>query len=220
MIGNPALRPETGWAWDVGGGRWQESGRSVGPGLRRGRPLLAGVILIVWSQNSQRTMVPVNVGEAWVQGFEVSSALDLLGRVDLDASLTRTISRNLVPRAAVANNQLPRIPPWETWIGTSIRRKSASGSGTVGPTPLPTTGTQPTTSAHQPAASMTPSSASRLFPASRWAAVRNLLDQRVDVVDRDPLDTWTGARRVQALTDFAGYPLPGRTFLFTLTWTG
>ena len=52
------------------------------------------------------------------------------------------------------------------------------------------------------------------------AAVRNLLDQRVDVVDRDPLDTSTGARRVQALTDFAGYPLPGRTFLFTLTWTG
>ena len=55
---------------------------------------------------------------------------------------------------------------------------------------------------------MTPSSASRRFFLSVEAAVRNLLDQRVDVVDRDPLDTSTGARRVQALTDFAGYPFP------------
>ena len=75
MIGNPALRPETGWAWDVGAaGRSPDApwGRVSGEVAHFWR---ASSDLIVWSQNSQRTMVPVNVGEAWVQGFEVSSAL-------------------------------------------------------------------------------------------------------------------------------------------------
>ena len=221
MIGNPALRPETGWAWDVGAaGRVHDApwGGLSGEVAHFWR---ASSDLIVWSQNSQRTMVPVNVGEAWVQGFELAGALSLLGRVELDASLTRTISRNLVSRAAVANNQLPRIPPWEAWIGTSVhhRERFRVGHGWSYTAPNYWDATNyfqtPARSLHDAFLRVAP-----LPSLSVEAAVRNLFDQRVDVVDRDPLDARSGARRVQALTDFTGYPLPGRTFLFTLTWTG
>jgi iron complex outermembrane receptor protein len=221
MIGNPGLRPETGWAWDVGAaGRTPQAdwGRVSGEVAHFWR---ASSDLIVWTQTSQRTMVPVNVGEAWVQGFELSAALELLGAVDLDGSLTRTLSRNLVPRAAVADNQLPRIPPWEAWIGTSVHHREVVRVGhgwsyTAANYWDATNYFQtPARSFHDAFVRVSP------IPAlSLEAAVRNLTDRRVEVVDRDPLDTTSGARRVQALTDFTGYPLPGRTFLFTLTWTG
>lgn len=221
MIGNPGLRPETGWAWDVGaagrtpGATWGRASAEVAHFWRASRDL------IVWSQNSQRTMVPVNVGEAWVQGLELSAALELLGALDLDASLTRTVSVNLVPRAAVANNQLPRIPPWEAWIGTSLhhRERVRVGHGWSYTAPNFWDATNyfetPARSLHDAFVRVSP------VPAvSLEAAARNLTDRRVEVVDRDPLDDTSDARRVQPLTDFTGYPLPGRTFLFTLTWTG
>ncbi|MEC7947357.1 MAG: TonB-dependent receptor [Myxococcota bacterium] len=221
MIGNPDLEPETGWAWDIGaagradGADWGAVSGEIAHFWR------ASQDLIVWSQNSQRTMVPVNVGEAWVQGLEFSGTLDLLGAVDLDASLTRTVSVNLVPRAAVANNQLPRIPPWEAWIGTSIHHREAIriGHGWSYTAPNYWDATNyfltPARSLHDAFIRVAPAPA-----VSLEAAVRNLANRRVEVVDRDPLDDTSDARRVQALNDFTGYPLPGRTFLFTLTWTG
>ena len=221
MIGNSDLKPETGWSWDVGA-----AGRTAGADWGR----VSGEVahfwrassdLIVWSQNSQRTMVPVNVGEAWVQGLELSAAIELLGMLDLDTSFTRTTSINLVPRAAVANNQLPRIPPWEAWVGTSLHHREVVrvGHGWSYTAPNYWDATNyfqtPARSLHDTFVRVSP------VPAVSFeGAVRNLTDRRVEVVDRDPLDETSEARRVQALTDFTGYPLPGRTFLFTLTWTG
>jgi outer membrane receptor protein involved in Fe transport len=49
--------------------------------------------------------------------------------------------------------------------------------------------------------------------------VRNLLDVRTLSVDRNPLSDADNTSVQQALTDFAGYPLPGRTILVSLTWT-
>jgi len=221
MIGNPDLKPETGWSWDVGA-----AGRTSGAdwGMISGEVAhfwRASSDLIVWSQNSQRTMVPVNVGEAWVQGLEISGALELLGVVDLDASLTRTVTVNLVPRAAVANNQLPRIPPWEAWIGTSVHHREVIRIGHGWSYTAPNYW-DPTNYFQTPARSLHDAFV-RVAPVpavSIEAAVRNLTDRRVEVVDRDPLDDTSDARRVQPLNDFTGYPLPGRTLLFTLTWTG
>ena len=166
-------------------------------------------------------MVPINVGKAWVQGLELSGTLELLGILDLDTSLTRTVSVNLMPRAAVANNQLPRIPPWEAWVGTSVHHREVlrvgHGWSYTAPNDWDSTNyfQTPARSLHDAFVRVSP------VPAVSFEmAVRNITDRRVEVVDRDPLDETSDARRVQALTDFTGYPLPGRTFLFTLTWTG
>ena len=60
-------------------------------------------------------------------------------------------------------------------------------------------------------------------PSAKWPsfelAVRNLMDSLVEVVPRNPLDRQDDSRMVQPLTDFTGYPLPGRTFLFSVRWT-
>jgi hypothetical protein len=37
-------------------------------------------------------------------------------------------------------------------------------------------------------------------------------------VDRNPLDADDNALVVKPLTDFVGYPLPGRTVMFTVRW--
>ncbi|HNC98340.1 MAG TPA: hypothetical protein PKW90_19565, partial [Myxococcota bacterium] len=50
--------------------------------------------------------------------------------------------------------------------------------------------------------------------------VLNLLDVRGMAVPRDPLNPRSSAEVVKPLTDFAGFPLPGRTILVGLRWTG
>jgi hypothetical protein len=39
-------------------------------------------------------------------------------------------------------------------------------------------------------------------------------------MDRNPLSDDDDTPILQPLTDFTGYPLPGRTWLFTLRWSG
>jgi hypothetical protein len=50
--------------------------------------------------------------------------------------------------------------------------------------------------------------------------VLNLTDRFVQVVPRDSLNPDDDAVVVDPITDFVGYPLPGRTVLATLRWTG
>jgi hypothetical protein len=50
--------------------------------------------------------------------------------------------------------------------------------------------------------------------------VRNLFDHMVARVPRNPLDPEDTAVVLQGLDDFHGYPLAGRTVLFSLRWTG
>ena len=59
--------------------------------------------------------------------------------------------------------------------------------------------------------------ASRAFTLA--VDVRNLTDVRALAVDRNPLSDADDTPVQQALTDFAGYPLPGRTVLVSLTWS-
>lgn len=221
LVGNPDLRPERGWQWDVGTAvRTPEAawGRVSGElsGFWR-----QSTDLIAWSQNSQRTLIPVNVGRARVQGVEAALAVELLGAIDVDVSLTQTTTENQGERRAVAGNELPRVPPWEAYIGSSLHHEEwvrvGHGWSATAPTFWDATNyyQAPRRSFHNVFARV------GLHPAVRLELeCRNLLNTTVEVVDRDPLDDRSDARRVQAVTDFVGYPLPGRTFLFTLRFTG
>ena len=48
--------------------------------------------------------------------------------------------------------------------------------------------------------------------------VRNLTNQIVETVPRDPLNPNDGNQIITAIDDFNGYPLPGRTWLLSLRW--
>ena len=49
--------------------------------------------------------------------------------------------------------------------------------------------------------------------------IRNLFDRLVERTPRNPLDQADKAMVLQGLDDFDGYPLAGRTVLFSLRWS-
>lgn len=220
-IGNEDLVPEQGWAWDVGARAATGQGGKLAGTLDLTAFWSDTTDLIVWTQNSQRTLVPVNVGRAWAQGIEAASDVALLGWLDSQAALTWTLSRNLTPLASVADNQLPRIPEWQASVATSLHwdervRLGHTWTWSAGSYWDATNWyLSPPRSLH--------GAFLRLQAAPDWPSLElaalNLSDRIAEVVPRNPLDETDGSRIVQAVTDFAGYPLPGRTFLATVRWT-
>ena len=223
QVGNAALLPETGWQWDVGGGVRLPDHPAVSLALDVTHFWLASQDRIVLIQNSQRTSVPVNFGRTWTQGLEVALDLALLGVLDSQTAVTGTLSRNLEARADVANKQLPRVPARQITQATSAHWEDRVR---LGHTWTYTSGNfwdatnwfeTPPRSLHGAFLRATPAPA---LGFSLEASVLNLFDRTTEVVDRNPLDPADTARALQPLTDFIGYPLAGRTWLFSVRWAG
>ncbi len=220
IIGNPDLRPERGLQWDVGLRAQLPSDRPSQGSLDLTVFENRSEDLIVVVQNAQGTGVPVNLSRAWVRGVEGSAQLSV-GPVDSQSNATRTLSRDLSSRPQYANNQLPRIPLWEVSQATSV---SLEDRVRVGHTVSYTASNYWDRTNFYLAA---PRTLHGLFARVRpldagphiEVGVRNLLDRTVEVVPRNPLDPGDDARIVQPITDFTGYPLPGRTWMATLRWS-
>ncbi len=218
VIGNTDLRPETAVAWDAG------ARLAGGPPEVVAGSLSATVFwrrsddAIVYVQNSQSTQVPVNFGRARVWGIEAAADATVARAVDLRAALTWTDSVNLDEAEAYRGNQLPGVPTWEVEGRASVRildvaRLGGSYGYTAG-TYLDATNWYLTAPRNLVGAF------ARVQPGPRWPSleieVRNLLDITTQEVPRDPLNPDDGETVVKPLTDFAGYPLPGRTILVTI----
>lgn len=219
--GNTDLRPESGWKWDVGTRLSLPPERAVTGALDVAHFWSSTQDLIAYVQNSQRTLVPVNVGRAWVQGLEAALTVQGWGWVDSRTNLAWTVSRNLESDTAVAGNQLPRVPAWELYQGSSVHWEDRVR---LGHTFSFTAGNYwDATNWYRSA----PRAIHGLFLRARlgrtpWSAeldVLNVGDRFVEVVPRDPALEGDENRVVQAITDFVGYPLPGRTWLLTLSWS-
>ena len=219
VVGNTDLLPEHGWQADLGA-RWAMPSRWGVTGsvdLAWFRSMVEDQIVYV--QNGQQSSVPINLGRAFTQGVEAAVSLDLVGWLDTQSNLTWTQSRNLTPQQDVINNQLPRVPAWELYQGTSWHweehlRVGHSWSYTDG------NYWDATNWYLSP-----PRSLHGLFVRGGvrgWSlelSVLNLLDNTVALVDRNPLSDLDDTLVPQPLTDFFGYPLPGRSFLLTVAWS-
>ena len=109
IAGNAALVPEEANQVD-GGVRWTPSGANW-----RGSADLSAFYkqaqnLIVYEQNSQRTMTPRNVGQSRVYGAEFSLQATWKEWLDLQFNWARTESENREDDPSVNGMQLPRIP--------------------------------------------------------------------------------------------------------------
>ncbi|MCP4806220.1 MAG: TonB-dependent receptor [Proteobacteria bacterium] len=218
--GNDELLPEEGLHVDVSG-RVRTPTSSLGSvTLDVGHFWMVSENRIVLVQNSQRTSVPTNLGETWVQGLEAALTIDALGWVDSATTLTRTLSVNLDERDAYWQNQLPRIPLWEVSQRTSVHwdervRLGHGWSYTDG-------NYWDATNWYESPPRNLHSVFLRAQPTPAWpsleASVLNLFDRQVEVVPRNRLDPDDTGRTVQPVTDFVGYPLPGRTLLVSLSW--
>ena len=220
MIGNPDLTPERGWQWDIGTRAKLEAGENTHWRVDLAHFWVASEDRITWIQNSQRTLKPVNLGKTWTQGIE-SAIQGQLGRyVQTDTNVTLTRSRNLDPDPAIANNQLPGTPPLSIWHSTALallddRVRLTHAIRHIAPNYLDATNWVRT------APRNTQDLTLQGRPNPRWPlielGVQNLLDTITEVVPQNPLDP-SSAPVVQPITDFAGHPLPGRTWTLSLRW--
>jgi iron complex outermembrane receptor protein len=220
LQGNSDLAPETGIQVDVGlrvvipQNPWVSGSVDMAGFVNRAEGL------IVYVQNSTRTLVPVNMDATEVRGLELAVSLVVLDTVDSRTSITRTFSKNLSESESLAGNQVPGVPEWEIAQNTSAHwgdrvRVGHSWSWTAGNYWDATNWyLSPPRSIH--------GAFLRVQPTPAWPSleldVLNLTNTIVEVVPRNPLDESDPNRIVQGVTDFVGYPLPGRTFLFSLHW--
>ncbi len=220
VIGNPSLLPESSTTADAG----IRSTKTVGS-LDAVAELsvfhTASQNKIVFVQNSQRTVRPINVKGARVYGIETAltlSAFDLLGS---QTSVTRTWSTNQSQAKAYSGNQLPGVPSIEIWQQSSI---GWSNRVTAGHTYSFTAGEfWDQTNWYQAAPRHLHAAFLRMVPVRSGPEIeveaRNLTNQLVEQVDRDPLNPEDNAVVLKGIDDFHGYPLPGRTWLVSLRWS-
>jgi iron complex outermembrane receptor protein len=126
VIGNPTLQPERSWRWDVGL-EFERDDWLLGP-LRVDRAVLSAAVfdthsddLIVFEQNSQRTVRPVNVADAKTRGFETAVAASLFGVLDLKANFTWIDSENTSDIPFLRGNRLPGVPERELLLRADLR---------------------------------------------------------------------------------------------------
>ncbi|MCB9776953.1 MAG: TonB-dependent receptor [Alphaproteobacteria bacterium] len=219
VVGNPDLRPERGRMLDLALRLAPPERGGVQGVLEAGAFANRMTDQIVYVQNAQRTMVPLNLDDSRTRGLELALALDLWARIESRSALTRSWSENLSTDPAEAGNQLPRIPAWELSQRTAVLHGER---WRIGHDYSFTDGNFWDRTNFYRAA---PRHLHGLFARvgsdaglSAELSVRNLFDRVVQVVPRNPLDPDETDLVVQPLTDFVGYPLPGRTVLFTLRW--
>jgi outer membrane receptor protein involved in Fe transport len=210
-VGNPDLRAEQAWNADAGadlaGDAWSVS--AVGFWTE-------ATDRIVFVQNAQQVAQPINLAAASLRGVEVGGAVGGRG-VDASLAATWTDARQRSADPTYDGNPIPRVPAWE--IQSAL-------SGTRGPLQLGWTGsfvagTWLDSAGFQRAGPRWIHGAFGRLTFGSWAMtidIRNVANRIAEVGPRDPLVD-DGAVAVRAMTDFLGYPLPGRVALVGLVWS-
>ena len=171
---------------------------------------------IVFVQNAQGVALPLNLRDARVHGVELASGLSAWDRVESSTNLTWTRSQNLDTDPTYAGNQLPRIPLWSlhqrtalVWRALRIGHRYDFVDGNY----------WDLTNWFRAAPRHLHGGFVRVM-AGPWSVEADVLNLTNRISERVPLDPLRpeGERVEQPVTDFAGYPLPGRTFLLTMRW--
>jgi iron complex outermembrane receptor protein len=206
QIGNPALVPERGAAWDLGvTARWSPTPTvhaSVEAAAYETRTRQA----IIWIQNSQRTTRPQNLERAIVHGAEfvargnwILTARSLLG---LTAIATFQDARDDGPSPAYHGKRLPYQPSSQASItalyeGASIRIvHTVDAESSI--------------------------ERDRYNTPERRRGARTLQDLAMTwKIPRRSLDATVTVRNLtnRRAQDVDGFPLPGRSVLLDLTWS-
>lgn len=219
IVGNPDLRPERGQSVDLTVAWRAQPHPTVRLDVELGGFARWGRDRIVYVQNAQRSMIPVNFGRSRVLGAEGALQLDVSDVFSMASSVTLQDPRNLQDDPAVFGKFLPSTPRWQwdqrTEVGWHQLVRVGHSLHFTGETPYDALNwfLAPPRWIH--------GAYLRLQP---WAVgpsleleVANLTDNRATMVDIDPLQPDAG-QTLAPLTDVVGYPLAGRTWMLTLVW--
>jgi len=176
--------------------------------------------LIQFVQNSQRVARPENIASAEVIGAESSVTLGLWSAVWLSASYTLTDAVDTSGVAGQQGNQLPGRPKHTLNTGLSGHWRSLEAGYRLdfeSSNSLDRAGFElvPERLYHSAHLAYSPSWATGW---SLTGELRNMTDNRVEVVPVLPQPAGVEVTTPRAISDYLGFPLPGRTFFLTLKW--
>ncbi|MBA2320008.1 MAG: TonB-dependent receptor, partial [Deltaproteobacteria bacterium] len=212
FVGNPDLRPEDAWQADLG--------------LHVARGPVAADVGVYWREvvdliafvvNAQQIARPANLERASIHGLDLGLSASASGlTLTTAATLLETVNRSQDP--TYAGNALPRLPTFELEVGATASRGPAQlgyrGSYTAGNwLDAANYALSPQRVFH--------TAFGRLAIGDGWkltGEVRNLANHIAAASPRDPLVD-DGVVAVRAITDFTGYPLPGRAILLGVQWS-
>jgi vitamin B12 transporter len=225
MKGQANLRPEHAWYVDVGvlvtvAEQERFQGRVEAAGFSR-----FARDLIVYLPNAQKVLIPANFERARLQGLELAAVLRFADRVETSTSATFTDARRVSMNPTYDGKQIPLVPRFEAHHRTSL---FLFERWQLGHDVSFTDGNYwDATNWYATPARMLHGLDLRFSASDRSPVVAlevlNVLDTRTQRVAPDPLVA-SGlysqlAREVSVpITDFVGYPLPGRTFFFSIKW--
>lgn len=218
LVGDPDLRPEQRWGAEAGVWFAGERGVFAGSLDVAGYGRTAND-LIVWVENGTGVSVAQNLDRARIAGLEVAAQLDVGRWAGVTATYAWIDAVDTGPDASSNGEHVPWVVPHQLsasltgGVDAVVVRLGLTYAGAfaidrLGQRPLP--------------ARTTVDAGVRL--AEPWlerfvldAAVSNLLDARVQSVY---LPDGGRLRAVpQAISDYSGYPLPGRAFYVSLSYT-
>ena len=172
---------------------------------------------IIFVQNAQKISLPLNFAETRVFGCEGEWSFQLASNWSWAGSLSFTHSENRSEVTSLYGKELPNVPNWKNsqqlwWtkkffsLGSDIYWIDGNYWDAPNQIRAPTRLVQ---------------NATMRFIWKAWQVElkgRNLWNRIVAQVPIDPLNTDFG-KHPEAIQDFLGYPLSGRTFTFSFTWT-
>ena len=214
MVGNSDLQPETAVTFDSGL-LWERNKHlsvQYAYFYRWGRD---NIILV---QNAQNQSIPLNFAKTRVQGIEQVLNIRPSDWLEWTLGLTWTHSQNLSSISSLHKKQLPNVPIWN--LENQVKLEQTYGSLKYNWSFIDQNYTDATNHYLSPSRSIhnieLASNLNDTFPEFSLT-IRNFTNTITEITTIDPLQPSLGTR-IQAISDFIGYPLSGRQIFFTATW--
>ena len=214
IIGNPDLQPETGLTIDTG---WvHQSSKNWLEYLQMSFFARYSQNEIIFVQNAQKISIPMNFTATRVFGLEGDWSVKINTKWLWNGTISWTNSENRSNIASFYQKELPNVPTWMSsqqiwWQGNyfSLGNELYWIDGNY----------WDAANQNQAPRRLIHNTTLRLTWKSWQSEItgRNIWNKIVAEVPVDPLNPDLG-KHPEAIQDFLGYPLIGRTFVFSITW--
>ncbi len=202
VVGNSQLEPEKALNYDFGFQYQKELGEEKKAYLQMSYFQSQIKDMILFFQNSQRTVIAINIGEALIQGIEISAGANLSSHWKVSGNYTYQNAVDTSDITYWSGKKLPFRPAHEAYLRFGWERKNQVRIWLEG---------NYTSENYWDRANLfsVPSRTIINLGAMGYfkvkgtnlkvgAEVKNLLDQKI--------------------SDIAGWPMPGRTYFITISW--
>jgi iron complex outermembrane receptor protein len=224
VVGSPGLRPETGPSADLGiviapTAAWQGVDRI----LVEAAGFYAAPDDAIAYVSAGLVARPLNLGPARVRGAELSVTGRAGGAVTLTGNYTLVDAVQRSTQASANGKQLPGRPRHELYARADVAGKLGDRLWVLWSDLAWTAGSflDQANLAAVPARTLVGAGAKLQLTSTLLAGVtiRNLADARIEQIALDPAPRPDLTSVPRAISDYGGYPLPGRAFYLSLEWT-